>query len=251
MIARPFERRFAVSLAGLALALSAAAVLAFMTGALRVPAGEVLAAVTGALRLPAAAIDPAAAHVVLFVRAPRVAMAVITGSILGVSGAAIQGTFRNPLADPGLLGISSGAALGAALHIVAGSSLLRGEAAWVFGLPLSAFAGGVGAAALAGAFGAGAAARGTAALVLAGVGVNAAAGAGVGLLTHVANDTQLRDLSFWLLGSLSGATWPRLAVAAPVACAAALVLLRFADESLPREAAVTASGDSTGPAGGG
>lgn len=227
MIARPFERRFAVSLAGLALALSAAAVLAFTTGALRVPAGEVLAAVTGALRLPAAAIDPAAAHVVLFVRAPRVAMAVITGSILGVSGAAIQGTFRNPLADPGLLGISSGAALGAALHIVAGSSLLRGEAAWVFGLPLSAFAGGVGAAALAGAFGAGAAARGTAALVLAGVGVNAAAGAGVGLLTHVANDTQLRDLSFWLLGSLSGATWPRLAIAAPVACAAALVLLRF------------------------
>ncbi|MEZ4294355.1 MAG: iron ABC transporter permease [Polyangiaceae bacterium] len=217
------SRRFSASLAGFALALSTAAVIALTTGALRVPAGDVLAALGSALRptVPVA-VDPASAHVVLFVRAPRLAMAIITGCILGASGAGLQGVFRNPLADPGLLGISSGASLGAALHIVAGGHALGGV-----GLPLAAFAGGLGAAALAGAFSAGAGARATGALVLAGVGVNAAAGAGVGMLAHVATDTQLRDLSFWLLGSLGGATWPRLAVAAPVAVTSTLALLRF------------------------
>jgi len=165
--------------------------------------------------------------VVLFVRAPRVVLALLTGSLLGVAGASIQGTFRNPLADPSLLGISSGASLGAGVHIVLGATLFRGEAAWTFGLPLAAFAGGLTASALAGAFGGRVLARSTSALILAGVGINAAAFAGVGLLTNIASDTQLRDLSFWLLGSLSGATWPRLLVTAPIALASMLVLLRF------------------------
>ena len=227
MIARALGRRFPVSLAALGLLLAAAMLLAVTTGALRVPAAEVLRAIGSAAGRRAGEVDAAAAHVVLFVRAPRVVLAAVTGSVLGVAGAAIQGTFRNPLADPGLLGISSGASLGAAIHIVVGSAFFRGEAAWLFGLPASAFAGGLAASALAGAFGAGAGPRGTAALLLAGVGINAAAFAGVGLLTYVANDAQLRDLTFWLLGSLGGGTWRRLAVAAPIAIAATAVLLRF------------------------
>lgn len=228
MIARAAERRFAASLGALALALSGAVVLAITTGALRVSASEVLRAALAGLRAPwAGEVDPAALHVVSFVRAPRVALGVVTGATLGAAGAAMQGTFRNPLADPGLLGISSGASLGAALHIVLGAALVRGDASWMLGLPIAAFAGGLAAALLAGAFGAGASARSTGSLLLAGVGVNAAAFAGVGLLTHVANDSQLRDLSFWLLGSLGGGTWRRLLVAAPLAVGCTIALVRL------------------------
>ena len=227
MRALALRRRFTVGATGLAVLLAAAMLLAVTTGALRVPMVEALRALGSMARPRGGEVDLTAAHVVLFVRAPRVVLAVVTGGMLGAAGAAIQGTFRNPLADPGLLGISSGASLGAALHIVVGSAFFRGEAAWLFGLPLAAFAGGLAASVLAGAFGAGAGGRSTAALLLAGVGINAAGFAGVGLLTHVASDTQLRDLTFWLLGSLGGATWRRLLVAAPIAVVCAVVLLGF------------------------
>lgn len=228
MNAAPLRRRFAASLAGLCLLLAAAIALAMTTGALHVPLRDVaraLASTLGSTR--AGDLDPAASHVVLFVRAPRIVLALVTGGMLGAAGAAVQGTFRNPLADPGILGISSGAALGAAIHIVVGTRLFHGATAWTFGLPLAAFAGGISAAALAGGLGGSGPSRNAATLILAGVGINAAAGASVGLLTFIANDAQLRDLSFWLLGSLGGATWQRLLVTAPLAVACTLALLAF------------------------
>jgi iron complex transport system permease protein len=144
------------------------------------------------------------------IRFPRVLFGALVGATLGTAGGALQGTFRNPLADPGVIGVSAGAALAAALAIVLGGKFLDATNAiqWVpWLLPLAAFVG-AGAAALIVLLVA-QRSRGTSAatLLLAGIAVNALAAAGTGMITSVANDTQLRALTFWTLGSLGGATW--------------------------------------------
>lgn len=147
--------------------------------------------------------------VLMIVRLPRVVMGLLVGAALGISGAAIQGVFRNPLAEPGLIGISSGASLFAVLIIALEISLFAGLSN-LMGYYLLAF----------GAFcGAGIAAvlvyqisrsdgkPNVATMLLAGIAINALAGALTGLFTYMANDQQLRNITFWLLGSLGGATW--------------------------------------------
>lgn len=146
-------------------------------------------------------------------RLPRVVLGLLVGSALSVAGALMQGLFRNPLAEPGLVGVSSGAAVGAAMAIVLvdhipGFAAVSG-AAWL--LPLSAFVGALGVtlAIRQLASGGGHTAVGT--LLLAGIAVNSLAGAVLGLATFVSDDSQLRSLTFWTLGSLGGATWPIVA----------------------------------------
>jgi iron complex transport system permease protein len=124
----------------------------------------------------------------------------------------MQGLFRNPLADPGLVGVSSGAALAALTVLVLGRTVLPGLSPLLAGASLSvgAFLGG-GAAVL---FVYRIATRGgrtsVATMLLAGIAVNALAAAAVGLLILVSDDQQLRDFTFWSLGSLGGVTWARL-----------------------------------------
>ncbi|HEY4250573.1 MAG TPA: iron ABC transporter permease [Roseomonas sp.] len=148
------------------------------------------------------------------VRLPRVLLGALVGAGLGSAGAALQGLFRNPLADPGLIGVSAGAALAAVAAIVLGGTWF-GAAAGVLGLwllPAAAFCGGL-LATLAmvrlGNTGGGAQ---VATLLLAGVAVNAIATALTGLLIFMADDRQARDITFWTLGSLSGARWAHLPV---------------------------------------
>ena len=140
------------------------------------------------------------------VRLPRVVLAVIGGAALGVCGAAMQALFRNPLAEPGLVGISLGGALGAVGAIVLGAHSLAviGPAAFVGSL-----------AATAAAYRLGARHHDTAHLLLAGVAINAICASFIGLFTYQANDVQLRNLTFWNLGSLAAADWPMLAWLAP------------------------------------
>lgn len=156
--------------------------------------------------------DPALA-IVTMIRLPRLLLALLVGAALGVSGAALQGLFRNPLADPGLIGVSAGAALGAVCVIVLGSHfpLLTTPAA----LPLMASVGGLAATGLVYRLGRGPGRTDVATLLLAGIAINAMAGAATGLLTYMADDRQLRSLTFWLMGSLGGATWGELAAVAP------------------------------------
>jgi iron complex transport system permease protein len=151
----------------------------------------------------------AGSHVLYNLRLPRLLLAVLVGASLGLSGALTQSLFRNSLAEPGLLGVSAGAACAAALTIVILSEMpLTGIApvrAWL--LPLAAFAG-----ALAVCFALEHMARwmapgSIAALLLTGIAVNALAGAAIGLCTYLADDEQLRSLSFWTLGSVAGAQW--------------------------------------------
>lgn len=143
------------------------------------------------------------------IRLPRVLLAGGVGALLAVSGAALQGLFRNPLADPGLIGISSGAALAVAFSLV----MLPGIGAYfgLYGLSLVAFAGGSLTAVIIFSL-AGRGHNQMIQLILAGIAINAVVVAAVGFLTFLSDDQQLRALTFWTMGSFGGALWPAVGV---------------------------------------
>jgi len=156
------------------------------------------------------------------IRLPRTLLGLAVGGVLALSGVAMQGLFRNPLADPGLVGVSSGAALGAAIAIVGGAAF--GGLPEVMGpylLSLCAFIGGLGVTALVYRLGRRNGQTNVAVMLLAGIALTALAGSAVGLFTYLADDATLRTLTFWNLGSLNGASyarlWPLLIVTAGVA----------------------------------
>jgi len=158
-------------------------------------------------------------RVILFdIRLPRLAMGVLVGAALAVSGAVMQGLFRNPLADPGLVGVGAGAGLGAIGAIVLGGLLPAGLAGLVgmYAVPLAAFAGGWVSTLVLYAISTRRGRTSVAVMLLAGIALGALAGALSGILIYMADDAQLRDLTFWGLGSLAGATWDKLAAAAPL-----------------------------------
>ncbi|TCP60927.1 iron complex transport system permease protein [Rhodovulum bhavnagarense] len=158
-------------------------------------------------------------RVVLFeIRLPRLAMGALVGASLAVSGAVMQGLFRNPLADPGLVGVSAGAGLGAITAIVLGGLLPAGLAAALgyYAVPVAAFAGGWASTLVLYAISTRRGRTSVATMLLAGIALGALAGALSGVLVYMADDAQLRDLTFWGLGSLAGATWAKLAAAAPL-----------------------------------
>lgn len=154
------------------------------------------------------------AYVLWNLRLPRILFAALIGAALGLSGALTQGLFRNPLSDPGLLGITGGAACAAALSIVLlGHSSFHIPIAWRYWtLPAAAFVG-----ALSVCFALNQLARWLTAdsitgLLLTGIALNALAAAVIGLCTYLANDEQLRSLTFWTLGSLASASWSLVVV---------------------------------------
>lgn len=142
-------------------------------------------------------------------RLPRTLLAALAGAALGLSGAVMQGLFRNPLADPGLLGVSAGGAFGAVTMIVLLLPQvppgLRPHA-----VALAAFAGALLVTALVLLLALRERQVGVAGLLLAGIVVNAFAGAGTSAMIYAADDMQLRDVTFWTMGSAAGATWPIL-----------------------------------------
>jgi iron complex transport system permease protein len=168
-----------------------------------------------ALGLSGQAGQPSAEHLVFMnIRLPRLLLGVAAGSALGLSGALMQGLFRNPLADPGLIGVSSGAALAAGITIVLGSlwfpDLPRTLGSWT--LVLMAFMGSLLVTLLVYALSQQDGATRVGLMLLAGIAINALAGAGLGYLTFLASDEQLRSIQFWLLGSLGGARWSAVAL---------------------------------------
>lgn len=154
------------------------------------------------------AFDSSAQYVLWQLRVPRVLFAFLVGAVLGYCGSLSQGVFRNYLADPGLLGISSGSAAGAALALVILSSLQLGLGShqlWI--LPLSSFLGGIGVCYLIEFIARHYLERHAAGLLLLGIGINAIVASWIGICTYIATDEQLRSLSFWTLGSLGSANW--------------------------------------------
>jgi len=148
--------------------------------------------------------------VLLEIRLPRVILAALVGASLGISGAALQGLFRNPLADPGLIGVSAGAALGATLVIVLGSNFLSGFMLGSFLLPLGAISGAMLVIMMLYMLTKGFGYQGVTYMLLVGIAVNAIAGVGIGILTFISTDSELRGLTFWTMGSFGGVTWPLL-----------------------------------------
>jgi len=162
-------------------------------------------------------LDDVAHRLLLHVRLPRVVLGLTVGAGLALAGVCMQALFRNPLADPGLIGISSGAALGAVAAIVLG-------AGGFFTLAVCAFAGSL----LATWCGylLGRRSIGVASLLLAGIAINAACGSLIGLFTYLANDAQLRGLTFWNLGSLAYGSWAVLAWLIPWTALVSYLLTR-------------------------
>lgn len=151
------------------------------------------------------------------IRLPRIAMAIIVGGLLAASGAVLQGMFRNPLADPALVGVSNGAAFASAATIVMGDRYLAsaGTTLPIEALPLAAFAGALAATMILYRIATHEGRTSIAMFLLGGLAIAALANAGLGLLLFLADDRQLRDINFWLLGSLGGATWAKVGAIVP------------------------------------
>lgn len=196
-----------------------AVVLGAGIGALSIPPSAQASILAEQLGLSAFATahDTTQATVLWAIRLPRVGLGLLVGASLSVAGVLLQALFRNPLASPQLIGVSGGAAL------AAGSVIALLPAAFTVGpwgaviLPLGAFSGAVAVSLLTLRIGSPGGVPDVVPLLLAGVAINALTGAGLGLLVFVADDAQLRSITFWSLGSLSAATWPLVAVLAVAA----------------------------------
>lgn len=197
--------------------------LSLALGPVSLPLADTLQALLRLFGLPLAGAGLEQTELILGqIRLPRTLLGLLVGAVLALCGVAMQGLFRNPLADPGLIGVSSGAALGAAVAIVGGAALGGlPQALAPYLLSLCAFIGGLGVTALVYRLGRRDGETQVATMLLAGIALTALAGAAIGLFTYLADDATLRTLTFWNLGSLNGASysrlWPLLLVTAAVA----------------------------------
>lgn len=211
-------RQRLVTLAFSGAALAFALLLSLSVGATGISLDSVPDAIAGLL----GSIDDAsqrAALVLLDIRLPRTALAAMVGASLAVAGAMMQGLFRNPLADPGLIGVSSGAALAAVSVIVLGHGVLAPIVSPLgpHALPIAAFGGGLAVTGTLVLLAGGRRQVSIAALLLAGLVIGALAQALMGLIAYVSDDRELRDITLWTLGSLSGASWTKVAGVTPFA----------------------------------
>lgn len=169
------------------------------------------------------ALDDLGESVLWDVRFPRVVLAGLIGASLGCAGALMQGIFGNPLAEPGTIGVSAGAATGAATSIVLGITTFG---SWT--TTISAFLGGLVTTLAVYAVARAGGRTEVVTLVLVGIAVNAFTGAAIGLLTFYSTDEQLRSITFWNLGSVASAAWPAVWAVAPCAIVGLVVAQRFA-----------------------
>jgi iron complex transport system permease protein len=207
----PLRLRRIATLCLLGVGLTSAVVLALGIGAVGISPLQVIAILLDRLGIDiGVAFESYQQAALLSVRLPRILLGLASGATLGVAGASLQALFRNPLADPTLIGVSGGAACGAVAWIVFGG-LGLGLGAW--GLPFIAFG-----SSLLATTGVMAGARGEgrldiATLLLSGLAMNALTAAILGYIIYLATESQVRALTFWMLGSLGGATWDSIAPA--------------------------------------
>jgi iron complex transport system permease protein len=216
---------------GLVLLLVFAVMTAVCVGAVSISPSQLGAILMHSVGLPVwQSIDPQQEAVLLAIRLPRVCLGMLLGAGLSMAGGTMQGLFRNPLADPALLGISSGASLFAVITIMLGSSLFGGLSAWLglYSMSLMAFAGACLTTGLVFYLSRVAGKPVVTTMLLAGIAINALANALMGLMIATATDVQLRTVTFWSLGSLGGATWEVVLVVLPLVMVPLLLLPRLA-----------------------
>lgn len=201
-------------LLGLGLALGITALLALAIGPMTIEIRQVLAILGSRLGLQSSVdFTVAQAIVVWDIRFSRVLLGLLVGGGLAMAGAAMQGVFRNPLADPGIIGVTSGGAMGAILMIVMGTRLL--PVAWLdafslYAVPLAAMAGAVVMTLLIYRLSLSRGQVDLVSMLLVGIAINALGGALIGMMTFIATDEELRTMTFWGLGSLGRANWELL-----------------------------------------
>jgi iron complex transport system permease protein len=222
-------RRARVALFALGLALGAAVLGAALAGAMAVPLGDVGAWLLAAVGLGEGA--GGSVDALLDIRLPRVLATVAVGASLGLAGAAMQGLFRNPLVDPGLLGVSSGARLGAVLFLVLGGGELVAVAPSLrlFALPIAAFVGALASVALVWRIASRRGRAATATLILAGVALALVEESATGLLSWAADEEALRLVTLWRMGSFAGVDAAMVGIATVVTALGAFILWRRAD----------------------
>ena len=194
---------------------------ALTTGAYTIRFGEVF---TVLFQGPAETSDAnSISHAVFWnVRLPRVALAIVVGASLAVAGVVMQGVFRNPLAEPATVGVSGGAAVGAVIAITLGLSKIT------LGVQIFAFIGGTLATAIVYGLSRVDGKTDVVTLILTGIAINALSGALIGLAVFIADDDQIRTVTFWSLGSLGLATWRAVAVVLPLAIIGIALSTKFA-----------------------
>lgn len=208
--------------------------LALSHGALQIPVSDLLKLIQSPFVTLQEDVSQLHRYVILDIRLPRLICGALVGMGLAAAGVATQGLFRNPLADPSLIGVSNGAAVGAVSIIVLSSqiqaflpSFISVDLFQALALPIAAFIGGIIATILVVAIATKNGKSDTALLLLAGVAINSVAGAAIGLLSYMADDNQLRDLTFWSMGSLAKAQWTELAIAGPIIFISTMLLLSY------------------------
>ena len=204
--------RSALVVMGLVLALCTALIVALMHGPVPLQVSDVFQSLWAVLT--GTPLDGAGDWIVRELRLPRAILALLVGAGLAVAGVATQGVFRNPLADPGLIGVSSGAALAAVAVIVLKETWLQewNQLTGPLALPLAAFLGGLLVSAMMYRIGTWGGQTHIATLLLAGVAINVLTGAATGVLTYMADDQQLRTMTFWSMGSLAHGKWDEIFV---------------------------------------
>lgn len=222
------DTRHTLVITGLSLLLLVTMLFSLTIGAVTVPVGDVMVVLLQKIGMfRGVTVDSMHEVVLTTIRFPRVFMTLLIGASLGVSGAALQGLFRNPLVEPGLIGVSGGSAAGVVLMVVFGSTLLLPtDGFWnPVVMPVVAFAGGALATLLVLGLGKQAGKTNIAVLVLTGVAINALAGSIIGLAVFYADENQLRTFTFWTLGDLGGATVAKLIIASPLLIGSIVALL--------------------------
>ncbi|MGC9541146.1 FecCD family ABC transporter permease [Streptomyces sp. UG1] len=198
--------------AGMGVALVALVPVAAGIGAYPIPVGDVLASIQHRIGLGGGELDRVAESVLWNVRFPRIVLALLIGASLGCAGALMQGVFGNPLAEPGVIGVSSGAAVGAVGAIALGVGFLGTWTVSAF-----AFVSGLATVLLVYVMARSGGRTEVVTLILTGIAVNAFGGAVIGLFLFFADAAAIQQITFWQLGSLSQATWPKVLAVLPCA----------------------------------
>ena len=203
------HRTIRMSLVLLALALCITLPVSIAVGPMNITTMDTISSLSNVMGYHSNDVPQHVSTIIEQIRLPRAILSILVGAALAVSGAAIQGLFRNPLADPGLIGVSGGAAFAAVGMIVLGNGPLLFLKDWLepYSLVVAAFAGGFITTLLVAKIATNKLGTSIVTMLLAGLAINIITGSGIGIFTYLADDNQLRTLTFWSMGSLGGSTW--------------------------------------------
>ena len=200
--------------------LTVTTLLSLATGAFRISLSDLFGIIGDG---PSRDTSEVVAHNVFWqVRLPRIVLAIIVGASLAVAGVIMQGIFRNPLAEPATVGVSAGAAVGAVIAIIVGLNQLP------LGVQLAAFLGGTLSTALVYVLSRSDGKTEVVTLILTGIAINAFAGAVIGFAVFVADDDEIRSVTFWSLGTLGLATWKAVGLVIPLSLLGMAMSAKFA-----------------------